>query len=65
MSEEEKIALELLDEIFSSAVPDMHILQAIPVTKTVMKVVVDQDRVLAEYASAVVAHNKRSLSVGS
>lgn len=41
MDEKEKISLELLDEIFSAVIPNMHILQPVPETKTITKVIVD------------------------
>ena len=41
MNEREKIALELLDEIFSQAIPNLHILQPVPETKTITRVIID------------------------
>ena len=63
MKESEKMALELLDEIFSKAVEDFHILHSVPVTRQVTKVVLDENKILVNYAEAT--RNMRSSSVVS
>lgn len=63
MKESEKAALELLDEIFSIAVEDFHILHSVPVTRHVTKVVLDENKILVNYAEAT--RNMRSSSVAS
>mmetsp|Transcript_26610 Transcript_26610/g.35599 ORF Transcript_26610/g.35599 Transcript_26610/m.35599 type:complete len:114 (+) Transcript_26610:150-491(+) len=63
MNESEKITLEVLDEVFSSAIPDLHILHPVPLTCTVAKVVLDENKILVNYAEAT--RNMRSASVAS
>ena len=59
--EAEKISMELLDEVVSSAL-GIHILRSVPVTRTVTSVVPDQRKRLLEYAAT---NNIRSHSRGS
>lgn len=61
MSDSEKISMELLDEILLKAA-GLHILQSIPVKRTVSKVVPDQNTLLLDYAANA---NIRAQSQGS
>jgi len=59
----EKIGLELMDEIVNAAFPGLHILQSVPVTRTVTRVILDEKKIFLNYAAA--SRNIRSNSVGS
>ena len=61
MSESEKISMELLDEVLLKAA-GLHILESIPVKRTVTRVVPDQNTLLLDYATNA---NIRAQSQGS
>ena len=63
MPESEKICLELLDDLFSSALNGMHILKSVPQTKVVTRVTLDEQRIFLDLATG--SRNIRSQSQGS
>lgn len=61
LPESQKIALEILDSIFNNAL-GIHVLDSVPVTHTVDKVVIDTKKAFVELAAS---RNIRSQSQGS
>lgn len=51
LPESEKIALEVLDEVFAKALNGLHILQSVPVTRVINRVTIDESKIFLQAAS--------------
>ena len=52
MKESEKISLELIDNLVASTFDGMHILRSVPVTRTVTKVTLDENKIFLQMVEA-------------
>ena len=63
MKDSEKISLELIDNLIASTFNGLHVLRSVPVTRTITKVTLDENKIFLNMASA--SRNLRSNSQSS